>query len=75
MRRMGTGDRLRSVASAWRQVTRVTRQVCGIPDYDAYLEHRGRHHPGEPVMTFEEFFRNRLDARYGSSKNGGMRCC
>ncbi len=39
--------------------------MVGMPDYENYVEHRQTCHPGEPVMTYEEFFRNRLQARYG----------
>jgi uncharacterized short protein YbdD (DUF466 family) len=30
-------------------------------------------HPERPVMTYEEFFRDRQNARYGAK--GGVRCC
>jgi uncharacterized short protein YbdD (DUF466 family) len=66
---------LRSLAGLWRRVARTTGQICGVPDYDAYVAHCRRHHPDRPVMSYEEFFRNRLDARYGGGSGGGMRCC
>jgi uncharacterized short protein YbdD (DUF466 family) len=47
--------------------------MCGIPDYDGYVEHLRRHHPERPVPSYEEFFRQRQDARYG--RNGNARCC
>lgn len=50
------------------------RQVCGIPDYQAYLAHQHRHHPEQPLLSYEAFFRERIDARYGG-RNGKMRCC
>ncbi|WP_346728394.1 YbdD/YjiX family protein [Corallococcus exiguus] len=31
-----------------------------------------RHHPDRPVMTYAEFFNDRLQARY---RAGGGRCC
>jgi uncharacterized short protein YbdD (DUF466 family) len=31
-----------------------------------------RHHPERPVMSYEEFFTERQQARY---RNGGGRCC
>ena len=46
--------------------------MVGLPDYDAYVRHRAERHPGEPVMTRVEYFRERQQARYGS---GGGRCC
>lgn len=48
--------------------------MVGMPDYQTYVEHRQRTHPDEKVMSYEEFFRERQDARY-SAKGGGLRCC
>ncbi len=31
--------------------------------------------PDKPYMTYEEFFRERQQARYGGDGKGGMRCC
>jgi uncharacterized short protein YbdD (DUF466 family) len=28
-----------------------------------------------PFMTYNEFFRERQEARYGGSGEGGVRCC
>ncbi len=56
----------------WQLLVRTARLMVGIPDYENYLEHRRAKHPGEPVMTYEEFFRNRQDAKYG---RGSTRCC
>ena len=50
----------------------VVRRVIGVPDYDRYVEHRAEKHPGEPVMTREEFTRERQTARY---ETPGGRCC
>ena len=47
--------------------------MVGLPEYSAYVEHREKTHPGEPMMTSEEFFRARQAARYGPGKGGG--CC
>lgn len=57
-----------------RRLAETARLMCGVPDYDRYVAHRRRQHPGEPVMTYEEFFRERQAARYGS-KSGTARCC
>jgi len=48
--------------------------MVGMPDYQTYLEHRKIAHPDEKVMSYEEFFRDRQDARY-SATGGGLRCC
>ncbi|MGR7958203.1 CstA-like transporter-associated (seleno)protein, partial [Escherichia coli] len=29
----------------------------------------------KPYMSYEEFFRERQNARYGGDGKGGMRCC
>ena len=41
----------------------------GIPDYQTYVEHRRACHPNECIMSYQEFFRDRQDARY-STGNG-----
>ena len=41
------------------------RLMVGLPEYDTYLAHMERTHPDEPAMTYEEFFRERQEARYG----------
>jgi len=56
-------------------VTQTARLMVGLPDYESYVAHRRQVHPGEPVMTYEDFFRERQASRYG--ENGGKisRCC
>jgi uncharacterized short protein YbdD (DUF466 family) len=56
---------------------RTARLMIGIPDYETYVAHRKATHPDLPIMTYEEFFRDRQDARYGEGKRGGrmFRCC
>jgi uncharacterized short protein YbdD (DUF466 family) len=51
----------------------TARLMVGVPDYETYVQHRQTCHPGEPVMTYEEFYRNRVQARYGDGKI--QRCC
>ncbi|MDE1145303.1 MAG: YbdD/YjiX family protein [Azospirillaceae bacterium] len=53
-------------------VARMANLMVGLPDYDSYVEHRRLNHPDLPIMTREEFFRERQEARY-SGKVG--RCC
>jgi len=48
--------------------------MVGIPDYETYVTHRRAHHPGEPVMSYTEFFHERQKARYASEK-GRLGCC
>lgn len=65
------------VSAFLRCVCDGARLMVGVPSYDAYVEHMGRSHPGKPVMTYAEFFRDRQDARYGGGGGGGggLRCC
>ena len=65
------GDHLK----LWDLAVRTARLMVGIPDYETYLEHRRAFHPGEPVMTYQEFFRERQDARYAVRKGRFRGCC
>lgn len=56
-------------------LVRTARLMVGVPDYDAYVAHRNAQHPGEPVMTFDEFFRERQASRYGANGGKISRCC
>ena len=62
--------RLAEVRKALRQTARL---MCGVPDYDGYVAHLRLHHPDRAVPSYEEFFRQWQDARYG--RNGNARCC
>lgn len=53
----------------------TARLMIGLPDYDTYVAHRRAHHPGEPVMSYAEFFRERQTARYGGEGGRVSRCC
>lgn len=59
----------------FKNMTQTARLMVGIPDYEAYVAHRKAAHPGEPVMTFEEFFRERQSSRYATSGGKISRCC
>jgi len=56
----------------WRLAVSAARLAIGVPDYDTYVEHLRRHHPGREPMSYEDFFAERLAARYGK---GRSRCC
>lgn len=50
----------------------TARLMIGVPDYDTYVQHTRLNHPDRTPMTYEEFFRNRQEARF----NGGQgKCC
>lgn len=54
---------------------RTARLMVGVPDYEVYVAHRKKMHPGEPVMSFEDFFRERQASRYGANGGKISRCC
>ena len=63
------------VRFACEMVTKTARLMVGVPDYDAYVEHRRVNHPGQAIMTYEEFFRERQTARYAVGKGRFRGCC
>lgn len=46
-------------------------ELTGETEYDRYVEHRQRSHPGEPIPTRLEYERQRVDRR----AELGARCC
>jgi uncharacterized short protein YbdD (DUF466 family) len=61
--------------SAYKWAARAARLMVGVPDYETYVAHRRAEHPDEPVMTYEEFYQNRLQARYTIDKDRLRGCC
>jgi uncharacterized short protein YbdD (DUF466 family) len=55
-----------------RQVAPVVRRIIGAPDYEAYVAHASRCHPGQPLLSRDEFVASRLADRYSRP---GSRCC
>ena len=55
-----------------RTLAQSLRLMVGLPDYDAYLSHLQAAHPERSPMSYEAFFRERQQARYGGGKG---RCC
>jgi len=69
----GQGDKPRTSSfDRLREVSRVCRQVFGIPDYDGYLTHAALRHPGQPVLSRREYCARAIERKYGKS---GPRCC
>ena len=46
--------------------------MVGVPDYEAYVKHMRDTHPEREPMSYEAFFRERQEARYGG---GAGKCC
>jgi uncharacterized short protein YbdD (DUF466 family) len=59
----------------WDLASKTANLMVGIPDYETYVRHRQTQHPGEPVMTYKQFFRERQDARYTFGKGKFRGCC
>ncbi len=51
------------------------RLMVGQGDYDVYVAHARATHGDQPVLTQEEFFRAREDARFGAGGARAFRCC
>ncbi|MDR2852368.1 MAG: YbdD/YjiX family protein [Burkholderiaceae bacterium] len=62
-----------NLQTAGRYLGQTMRLMVGLPDYDGYVAHMRATHPERPVMSYEEFFRERQNARYSSGAGG--RCC
>ncbi|WP_153101805.1 YbdD/YjiX family protein [Paraburkholderia hayleyella] len=60
------------VRTAGRYLGQAMRLMVGIPDYDTYVAHMQATHPERDVMTYDEFFRERQNARY---RSGAGKCC
>ena len=56
-------------------VVQTARLMVGVPDYKTYVTHRRTRHPGQKVMDYQEFFRERQSARYAIGKGRFRGCC
>lgn len=63
----------RDLAKMGQYLGQAARLMIGLPDYDAYVQHVRLTHPDRTPMTYEEFFRDRQEARFGAGSNG--KCC
>lgn len=61
-----------NLAKMGQYLGQAAKMMIGVPDYDAYVQHTRLKHPDRTPMTYEEFFRERQDARYASSVG---KCC
>jgi uncharacterized short protein YbdD (DUF466 family) len=59
----------------YRLAVQTAHLMVGVPDYATYVAHRRHHHPGEPVMSREAFFRDCQARRYAPGGGSGIRCC
>lgn len=63
---------MRALLARLRAAARVLRAIAGVPDYERYVAHVRRRHPGRAPMAREAWMRERLEARYSRP---GSRCC
>jgi uncharacterized short protein YbdD (DUF466 family) len=64
-----------SVEQAGRYLAQGLRLMVGVPDYGTYCAHMAATHPDQPPMSYEDFFRERQQARYGGGPGRVGRCC
>ncbi len=57
----------KSLKRAWQAV----RQLSGDDAYERYLAQHAEHHPEEPPLSREEFFKQWQDGKW----KGTRRCC
>jgi uncharacterized short protein YbdD (DUF466 family) len=70
MRERGKGGTVhRSIVPSFRS---LLRQIAGMPDYAAHIEHLRHSHPGRPFPTEREFYEEFVRNRY---EDGPTRCC
>lgn len=55
------------------RVADTARLMCGVPDYDTYVAHMKNKHPDQEALSYEAFFENRMNARFGASSTKA--CC
>jgi len=60
------------IARAWRAFVWYVKSVMGESDYEVYVAHLRRHHPGDPIPTVREYWRDRYRHE---GENPGSRCC
>lgn len=65
---------LKDLQQAGSYLGQAARMMVGMPDYGTYVRHMEQTHPGQPYMSYEEFFKERLEARYGGAGRP-VRCC
>ncbi|MDB5840730.1 MAG: YbdD/YjiX family protein [Herminiimonas sp.] len=63
------------LSEAGRYLGQTMRLMVGLPEYSTYVTHMENTHPDQEVMSYEEFFRERQDARYGGGNGKFGRCC
>ncbi len=63
---------LKKIIQAGRYLGQSMRLMVGMPEYSVYVAHMKEAHPDKVIMSYEAFFRERQEARYGGKIS---RCC
>lgn len=63
---------LEQLGTMGRYLGQSLRLMVGLPDYQTYVAHMESTHPERKPMSYEAFFRERQEARYGG---GQGKCC
>ncbi len=55
------------------RVQQSARLMLGLPDYETYVAFLKSKKPGQPIPSYEQFYRDRVDGRYrpGMAKGCG----
>lgn len=59
------------LANMLRRLWRALRQLSGDDAYERYLAQHAHHHPEQPPLSREEFFKQWQDGKW----KGVKRCC
>ncbi|MBA4495529.1 YbdD/YjiX family protein [Paenactinomyces guangxiensis] len=57
----------------FRAIAHYLNEMAGVPNYERYLEHFQKNHPGEKPLSAKEFHRRANDEKYGGGNI--RRCC
>ena len=63
---------LNKIIRVGRYFGQSARLMVGIPEYSTYVDHMKNKHADQPMMSYQDFFRERQAARYGGKVG---RCC
>ena len=66
---------LEELSKIGRYLGQTAHLMVGQPSYETYASHLRGQHPERAVMSYEEFFRERQQARYGGGNGRMGRCC
>ena len=71
-RRIGGYAGKRIGSSMLARMKSVLCGISGMPNYEAYIDHVRRSHPGRLVLSESEYYEEYIRARYA---DGPSRCC